>query len=55
MRSSSETLDDTKSINELFYLNSEKKNWFWSLFNGIGMIISYYNFLSLISLMIFHS
>ncbi|MCD4780758.1 MAG: divalent-cation tolerance protein CutA [Candidatus Omnitrophica bacterium] len=30
---------DTKSINKLFYLNSKKQNWFWSLFNGIGMII----------------
>ena len=27
----------TKSINKLFYFNSEKQNWFWSLFNGIGI------------------
>ncbi|MCD4781805.1 MAG: hypothetical protein K8S27_14850 [Candidatus Omnitrophica bacterium] len=28
----------TKSINKLLDLNSEKQNWFWSLFDGIGII-----------------
>ena len=29
----------TESINKLFYLNSEKQNWFWSLFNIRGFSI----------------
>ncbi len=29
---------NTKSINKLLYLNSEKQNWFWSLFDEIGIV-----------------